>query len=167
MDEETIAATPKETYKKNIKNMINKSAFKYFMQIKETHSKLDQLEYTELKIQPYLKSLAINNKEKELLFNIRSKSHHSKDNFRKLYRNNLNCSLGCLQIEDQIHTFIDCTKLEKINTPVVYDHIFGTLVEQESTIKVFMRKNTLRNHIKKNHILPGGKDCQDPCTFSC
>ena len=74
--------------------------------------------------------------------------------------------MGCLQIEDQIHTFIGCTKLEKINTPVVYDHIFGTLFEQESTIKVFMKKDTSRNHIKKNHILPGGKDCQDPCTFS-
>ena len=103
MDEETIAATPKETYKKNIKNMINKSAFKYFMQIKETHSKLDQLEYTELKIQPYLKSLAINNKEKELLFNIRSKSHHSKDNFRKLYRNNLNCSFTNRRSNTHIH----------------------------------------------------------------
>ena len=64
MNEVEIQATPKEEYKKKIKNMINISAFKQFLKIKEKHSKLDEVHFSELKIQSYLKSSRIQNKEK-------------------------------------------------------------------------------------------------------
>ena len=83
---------------------------------------------------------------------------------KKLYKNDLTCSLGCLQTEDQVYIFKNCMKLNICNTPVIYADIYGTLCEQENIIKTFIKKDRLRNHIKKKHILPGG-DCQDPCTF--
>ena len=47
---------------------------------------------------------------------------------------------------------------------MIYADIYGTVCEQENIIETYIKKDILRNHIKKKHILPGG-DCQDPCTF--
>ena len=64
MDEEKISRTPKEVYKTEILKQIKKSAFTYFMNLKETHSKLDSVHYDTLETQTYLGSRLINNKEK-------------------------------------------------------------------------------------------------------
>ena len=100
MDENEIASTPKEEYKKNIKMLVQKAAFKYFLKLKDGHKKLDGVKYDELKIQPYLINTQFNKKERELLYSLRSKCHKSKFNFKKMNRNNLFCSFGCLKIED-------------------------------------------------------------------
>ena len=67
MNENEIAATSKDTYKQKIKQLVNIAAFKYFLQLKETHTKLDELHYSEFKTQSYLKSQIINNKEKQFI----------------------------------------------------------------------------------------------------
>ena len=54
LDENEIASTPKEEYKKNIKILVQKAAFKYFLKLKDGHKKLDGAKYNELKIQPHL-----------------------------------------------------------------------------------------------------------------
>ena len=77
MDEEKISETYKSTYKKKIKVLINKAVFKFFMNIKETHSKLDEVTYSKLETQIYLTSSKLKTSEKELLFNMRSKCHDS------------------------------------------------------------------------------------------
>ena len=81
MDEEKISKTYKRTYKKKIKALINKAAFKYFMKLKEKHSKLDKITYTQLKLQPYLSTTNITNKHKQLLYLLRSHCYSAKLNF--------------------------------------------------------------------------------------
>ena len=46
-----------------------------------------------------------------------------------------------------------------------YKDIFGSLAEQSRVINVFFKIEQKQNHMKTYHILPGGKKCQDPCTF--
>ena len=136
------------------------------MNQKQTHSKLDEVEYSSLEIQLYLKSTTLNKSEKELLFNLRSKCHKSKSNFKKLYKNDTQCSLGCPQYEDQRHTFTTCTKIPYKYSHAIYEDIFGTLSKQEQAIQIFDKIDFYRRHTQKNHILPGRGECQDSCTFN-
>ena len=64
MNEDTISRTPKEEYKKQIMKQIRKSASSYFVNLKETHTKVDTVHYDKLEIQKYLGSKELTNKEK-------------------------------------------------------------------------------------------------------
>ena len=55
---------PKNMYKKIEKRLINKAVFDFFMNKKQTHSKLDGVEYSKLETQPYLMSKKLNTNEK-------------------------------------------------------------------------------------------------------
>ena len=89
-------------------------------------------------------------------------------NFRKLHRNNLKCVFGCLSNEDQVHSFVNylpiVSKISK-NSTGHYRDIFGTLDKQICIMKTFENIQKMRIHTIKNHHLPGGATCQDPCTF--
>ena len=101
IDEEEIRATPKSEYKKKIKQLVQKAAFKFYMNEKDKLTKLETLQYTELKIQPYLKEKTTTNKEKNLLYSLRSRSHEAKINFRNMNKHDLKCRFGCNTNESQ------------------------------------------------------------------
>ena len=135
MNEESIIQTPKGDYKKVIKALVDKAAFRYFLNKKEGHSKLDKIEYTQLRIQPYLSTTLITNKQKQLLYVLRSNFHSSKQISKKLNRNNLNCVL-CSKPEDQVYTFTQCRPIMnhfKTNC-LDYSNIFSSLEQQVETI---------------------------------
>ena len=164
MNENVIACTPKSQYKNIMKALVHKAAFKFLIMKKEGHTKLDEINYTKLILQPYLSSSSINNNEKKLLYILRSKCHNSKMNFRKLNRNNLKCVLGCQQNEDQVHVFTQCQPLmNRLNIldDIQYNNILGSLPQQIELIKLLYKIDQSRNHILKNHLL----NCQDPCTL--
>ena len=46
-----------------------------------------------------------------------------------------------------------------------YNHMFGSLHQQVQLIQEFYKIDQMRKHIIKNHLSPGGPDCQDPCTL--
>ena len=100
--------------RKKEKCLINKAAFKYFMELKGHHKKLDNIHYEHFKIQPYLVSKTFNINERQLLYSLRSNCHKSKYNFKKMHRNQTLCSLGCPDIEDQEHIFTKCGQLKSI-----------------------------------------------------
>ena len=76
---------PKETYKKMVKKMVNKAAFKSYTAKKETHQKIRNLEYEQLELKPYLKSNEFSGKERQLLTLLRSRCHPARNNFKKMY----------------------------------------------------------------------------------
>ena len=116
LNEIEIMSTPKNVYKNQIKSLINKAAFKYFLSVKETHTKLNNVTYKKFELLSYLASKHISNEEKQLLYKLRSKCHDSKTNFKKLNKNNLKCVFGCSTNEDQEHSFIHCLPIvTKIN----------------------------------------------------
>ena len=163
MNEERIIQTPKYEYKKVIKALVDKAAFKYFLKIKEGHSKLDKIEYPQFRIQPYLLTTLLTNKQKQLLYVLRSNCHSSKIYFKKLNRNNLNCVL-CSKPEDQVHTFTQCQPIfNHFKTNCLdFSNIYSSLEHQVETIKVFYQIDQTKQHILKKHLLPGGRDCRTP-----
>ena len=50
-----------------IKALVHKAAFKFLIMKKEGHTKLDEIYYTQLILQPYLSSSSVNNNKKKLL----------------------------------------------------------------------------------------------------
>ena len=108
MNEQKIRNTSKDVYKKEIKVLINNAAFRYFMELKDQHKKLNNMKYEHLRIQAYLVSKKFNKSERQLLYSLRSNCHKSKYNFKKMHRNHTLCSLSCPDIEDQEHIFTKC-----------------------------------------------------------
>ena len=81
INEDEIKSYSKSEYQVIIKELITKAAFKYYLKKKETHSKLDEISYSELKIQSYLKDKGFSKDERELMVSLRSRCHKSKINF--------------------------------------------------------------------------------------
>ena len=104
------------------------------MKIKEKHSKLDNITYSELKVQPYLTDMRFHKEERQLIVLLRSRCHNTKNNFKKLYKNDLLCSYGCQVLEDQIHKFTQCKTLRQqitISDIPEYTHLFNDVNKQK------------------------------------
>ena len=140
MDENLIKSTSKEEYKIQIKEKVKQAAFEQYIKMKESHSKLNEVKYTSLEIQPYLKSEMFNKEEMKLLYLLRSRCHKSKNNFRKMFKNNVQCLFGCNESESQIHVFIHCfpviSQTTASNIILNYDDIFGSIHHQKQVIKI-------------------------------
>ena len=100
LTDEEIKVLPRFQYKKMVKNLVQKAAFAYLIEEKRHHSKLNDVTYSELKLQPYLQDCRFNKEERKLLTCMRSRCYNAKINFRKLHRNDFKCKLGC---ENQFH----------------------------------------------------------------
>ena len=146
----------KQSYKKYIKEKVTKSAFEHFMEEKKKHTKLDEIVYDELKIQKYLVSDKFTVKERNLLYSLRSRCHNSKNNFRKMNKNNLQCTFGCTSIEDQRHTFLICKEIRsQVNVGnTQYENIFCDIDRQKEAIQIFIQIEDKRNQMK-DKLLPG------------
>ena len=63
IDEDLIKNTPKDTYRKYIKSLIRKAAFKELIKKKNELSKIRAINYTSYEIQPYLKCNTFNKEQ--------------------------------------------------------------------------------------------------------
>ena len=127
---------------------------------KNGHTKIKNINYNEYKIQPYLENNLFTNEERNLLYALRSKCHPAKQNFKKMNRDNLLCSFGCLEIEDQNHLFNKCVRLGSTQTQP-YENIFNEVVQQKQTIQTFLkiehkRKVMKENLLQSSILSPGG-----------
>ena len=84
MKDEEIISMSQFQYKKKIKSLIQKAAYEYFLTEKQKHSKLHDVRYADLKIQPYLKDQRFSKDERALLISLRSRCYSAKTNFKKL-----------------------------------------------------------------------------------
>ena len=139
MDEERIKNLTKQEYKQEINTKVKSAAFQELKNMQEKHKKLDQVVFSDFIIQPYLKSNLFSKDEIKLLYLLRSKCHSSKQNFRKLYKNDTRCTFQCPDVEDQTHVFTQCypiiSQTTEANKLLKYDDIFGDLLQQKNIIK--------------------------------
>ena len=151
MDDNAIKNTPKGIYYKEIKKKVNAGALKYFIQIKEkSRKKMQYLNYKNICLQEYLSSQEFSLKEKKLLFALRSSCYKAKMNFKKLNRQNLQCSLKCTNEETQSHIFQSCRPiLDKLGLTEVpnISQIYGTTLEQKQAIEIFVKIDDTRKQL--------------------
>ena len=133
-----IQNTDREVFRKHIKSRIAAAAFRYLTAQQTTHSKVKNIKYEKLEVQPYLTSQLFNNQETRLLTALRSRTHKGfKHNFSNLYGGHIQCPLNCSEdpenpnIDSQQH-LLECSKVlqefetsDISNEKVNYNDIFG------------------------------------------
>ena len=103
--------------KKELKRIMNKAivrkAFERLMNIKESHSKVENIVYSNLKMQNYLKPsrVRISQNEIQTIFKLRSRVIDVKQNFRGKYEN-LECRSCKSEEESQKHVY-ECWKIKE------------------------------------------------------
>ena len=128
------------------------ATFKYLENIKETHSKIKHIKYKKLQIQPYLLSETFSNDEVKLLFSLRSRMTNVKSNFSFKFKQNLQCTFGCIVEESQNH-LLDCepliNKLEDKSelAEMEYSDLFDDIQQQLQITKMFRKIFKIREDL--------------------
>ena len=100
-----------QSYKNFIKAKIKIAALKFLNERKSTHSKVKDIEYSNLETQKYLKSPLFSDSEVSLLFSLRSKYIQFKSNFKSMYNEeDMSCPLCEQDIDNQKH-ILKCSVL--------------------------------------------------------
>ena len=120
------------------------------MEKKESHTKLDDIVYEKIQMQPYLKSQLFFQQDAKTLFRLRSNMFNVKRNFSSLYSTNLNCILCQAEIEDQQH-LLNCQNLksdDETDEQFIYSNIYSKDVKKVSEIlKILLKKIRRRENI--------------------
>ena len=137
-DENSLKMKTKSEFKMWVNVKVRKAAFALYIEEMKLLSKIKTLEYTKLEAQVYLTSPIFNKQERKLLVSLRSKCHQSKENFKKLNKNNLKCRFGCDKNENQRHVFTKCDKFKDYGTNnVSYEGIYGKVKVKNKQSKFF------------------------------
>ena len=152
---EEIKEMKKTTLKRIMNKVIVNKAFERLLCLKESHSKVKHLVYTNLRMQNYLKPgrVKITHSEIEAIFKLRSRVIDVKINFRGKYEN-IECR-SCeneKEEESQKHVY-ECWNLiknKKNNTKVIeYEKIFGENSKNQADIaKYFLENLEIRRKIQ-------------------
>ena len=152
MNESEIKLTNKLEYKKKIKRLLYKAAFSEYIKEKAEKSKLNQLEYKTLHLQQYLTEPGFTYKEIYLLYSLRSRSHPAKNNYRKMYNGQIQCTFDCLSDENQQHIFEECKPLREglhLKEGIKLQDVYGDIKLQKAAISNFIQIEEKRVDLKK------------------
>ena len=146
-----IKKMKKTTFKSLVKDNIKKIALEYLNNIKIEHSKMDNLEYTELNIQQYLNSTKIYPQLAKNIFKWRTRMVNFKCNFKNGSADTL-CPLGC-QDEDLQENILKCQVILNnitsiASSDVVYANIFSKQVQKiKVTIELLQKAFKVRENL--------------------
>ena len=130
------------SFKKYVKIKTKEYALKYLLDLKSDHRKMDDLVYSELRMQKYLKTEEIPVNEAKNLFKFRTKSANFKDNFGDRYQNK-GCPLCTLQLDTQVHS-VQCERVNvEISVEGRYSDIFREKVPSDIS-KTLIKISKLR-----------------------
>ena len=158
MDDNLIKHMGKQQFKTFVRNKIKEATLKYLQEKQAGHSKVNDIKYPKLLIQPYLSSSIFNNKECELLFALRSHTVRGiKANTPSIYRNNMSCPLKCNSTnqQDEQEHLLKCHRLMaelKIAQSVEYKDLFGNTHEQKAAVLMLMKLLEVRTRLLEKDI---------------
>ena len=112
LTEENIKAMSSRDYKKHIKEKGRTHAFRYLKSLQATHSKIRNIVYSKLEMQPYLSSPLFSKENIGMLCSLRSRTVRSiRNDFSEQYKPNLSCPL-CSRHIDSLPELLNCVKLK-------------------------------------------------------
>ena len=124
----------KDTFSKLIKEKIIDVSFNYLIEAKAEHSKMDDLNYSNLEMQNYLKTGEISTKEAKSLFKFRTRMAQVKANFSSQFID-LYCPECSFDLDTQKHLL---EHTEHQNNAYTYEKIFtnGDIQEKRNLIRI-------------------------------
>ena len=102
-----------QSFQNIVKSKVRKIAFSELSIIQQKHTKVQNIQYSGLSApQEYLMSTTFTNKKRQLLYNLRCRSVNGiKDNFHRLYGDELACPFLCPQQVDNQEHLLTCKLL--------------------------------------------------------
>ena len=151
------------SFKRLVKTKSNEYALNHLLKMKQKHSKMDNLEYEELKMQNYLKDGIISVKEAQNLFKYRTKVARFKENFKNNYVE-MGCPMCLGQPDTQAHC-VQCPIIkENINIKGDYSEIFSEEISKEIA-KTLLEITNFREN--KNLSPAGGPSASKDAAIGC
>ena len=145
----------KNSFKNLVRKKSNLAALKYLNTLKSSHSKLENLSYETLEIQPYLKTKSIFPQMAQKIFKWRTRMQNFRINFKN-GSDNLSCSLGCAH-DDSQENILQCNVVRQTVdvSSINYMNIFSTdIVTMNATAQVLDKALQVRkNHLEKYTIM--------------
>ena len=143
-DLNVIKSKTKDTFKKHVKQKAREAALEMLLKKKSEHSKLNNLEYTELTIQNYFKSKGISKEQARLIFKFRSRMVLFGQNYRG-GQEAVPCPL-CEEHPDSQTLLLECPFIKKHFPQQGIDitNIYSDNVDEE-TVKTLEAAMTIRN----------------------
>ena len=157
VSDEEIQGVSKEMFKTFVKKKVSAKYIQHLNDLKIKHSKSKYLECSILKMAEYLKDPRLDNRKKQLLFKLRSKTLDVKSNFGSSNEDQWCISCG-LSKETQGH-LLQCPLLVR-NLRYLIDrkqeleetHIYGDIEEQIQIVNIYsnilVQRDILRNQKK-------------------
>ena len=129
-DLQLIEIKSKNSFKNLVKRKAKEFAFGKFMEQKELHSKMNQLSYSRLMMQEYLKCDKLDSWEAKAVFNYRTRMAKYRDNY-KGQRGQAPCPLCNLHLDVQNICFQCPSVRENVKLKGKYEKIFGNKISKE------------------------------------
>ena len=159
IEENDIMKIKKSAFKNLVRKQVRTAVFSSLKVTQSSHIKVSAIKYPDFITQPYLKSQDLTFEESSTIFNIRANTVNGyKTCFQSIYRNDLNCKLGCLDSLDSLEHCMSCTV---INTKLglcqeTISQIFDKLDKQILAVRIFISRNNVRTALLKQlEGLPG------------
>jgi hypothetical protein len=156
LNEEEICCMKKLQFKKLLNSKIHEASRKYLLSLKRKHSKSDGLSDTP-EMQKYLSSTQLRLDEKQLLFQLRTRTYTCRANYKTQYGSNLAC-LICMEEDNQQHLLL-CKKttLGVDLEGVQYEDIFSSIEKQVKIAKLLKKITSNRELILKKSSTTGSQ----------
>ena len=154
LEDEEAKCIKKETFRNIVKNKIEKFAEKYLLELKNSHTKTENIKFSGFKPAPYLMSKNLTTGEMRTLFQLRTRMIDVKGNFSSAHTNNMWCKLCHLFIETQQH-LLECPEIRLRTKNLInfkeaeYEMVFGNLKNQEKIAKIYKIIIEARNDMIK------------------
>ena len=124
--------------------MVQSIVFDQLKKTQSTHTKVTDICYSTFTRQEYRISHELNNHEVSILFSLRSRTFKNvKNNFGM----QLNCSLGCLILENQEHWLCCKHTTNNNNTHICYDYLYGSLEQQIEIVQLYSKLEEEREEL--------------------
>ena len=153
-----IKGISKAKWKATVKQSVREMSLKYLNNLKQRHSKVNELKQTSIKMQPYLLPNELNASKEEIQLILRCRGTHLKTNLKGLY-DTYECGVCLKEDESQEHIY-KCTeilKLKEINDDKIPEYwkimdgtTEGTTEEKFEIARIF--KENMKIHERISNI---------------
>ena len=157
--EEEISKMKKSKFKKLVDEKVQQISASYLTSLKNKHSKSEHLRYS-TEMQPYLKNDKLSIEEKKIMFRLKNRLIDVKVNYKKKYKDELECRLCGYPEESQSHLvacpeILSDVKLREDLENYSYDDIFSSDIQKQThLIRTWKHLlNTWRIKLKKHSQL--------------
>ena len=155
LSELEISNMKKNTFKRIVNSKLRESSRKYLGQLKDKHSKSSGLQ--SYKLQTYLTTNELTTNEKQLLFQLRTRTFNCKANFKSQYGDNLSCLL-CDAEDNQSHLLLCSRTTVGVSLDgIAYNDIFGTIEKQVKVTKALSKVTRNRKILLENSSILGSQ----------